>query len=105
MIELSIDESNEWFDSDRYKYLKAKQQLEIAQAYNNELADQRDQRHAALERETKAVERAVKALGMISQLESLPLSLEKEAVVKKHNVMGSFANEALAEINEIRAGK
>ena len=37
---------------------------------------------------------ALRALGKISQLESMPLP-DQDTVIKKHNVMASFAREAL----------
>jgi hypothetical protein len=39
------------------------------------------------------------ALGRIEQLESMPLN-DKDTVLKKHNIMGSLAREALGELKE-----
>ena len=41
---------------------------------------------------------AMETLGRISQLENLPLD-DSKTLIKKHNVMGMFASEALNKLN------
>lgn len=51
---------------------------------------------------TDALEIAIKALGMVDQLEALPLP-DAKTLLKKHNVMATFAREAQTKITELIA--
>jgi hypothetical protein len=53
-----------------------------------------------VEKITEALCIALNGLGKISQLESMPLN-DSGVVLKKHNVMGLFASEAITDIEEV----